>query len=261
MPATRLKIRLLAHTPEPETAIALAGRLCYSDSDIPALRAAVADKAPQFVEKLMNLGHLSPLEHASFTFGVEGVSRALLAEITRHRIASFSVQSQRYVKQEEARFVVPPAIAALGAEAVAEFERQMDQIHSYYRAWLELGLKAEDARFVLPNATETRMVFTMNARELLHFFSLRCCNRAQWEIRALAWSALGICLRTAPAIFQSAGPGCVGAGCSEGKMSCARPDQMLGIQATLRALAAANASDEEIVQAVTGLIEGDYYGV
>ncbi|HWQ57473.1 MAG TPA: FAD-dependent thymidylate synthase [Clostridia bacterium] len=254
MPSTRLEVGLLTHTPEPELTVALAGRLCYSDSGILDLREAVAGKAAQFVDKLMSLGHLSPLEHVSFTFGAEGVSRALLAQITRHRVASFSVQSQRYVKKEGASYIVPPSVQALGPEALGEYGRQMEVIQEFYRHWLSLGLAAEDARFVLPNAAETRMVFTMNARELLHFFSLRCCNRAQWEIRALAWVMLGMCMREAPAIFRNAGPGCVDKGCTEGKMSCGKPDESMNIQEALRTLAAARASDEEILQAVMRLI-------
>lgn len=163
MPETQLNVRLLSHTPDPVTAIALAGRLCYSDSDILSLREGVRGRAPQFVEKLASLGHLSPFEHASFTFGAEGVSRALLAQITRHRVASFSVQSQRYVKQNGGAYLVPPSVAALGEEAVARFEAQMDAIWNFYGEWLAAGIPAEDARFVLPNAAETRMVFTMNA--------------------------------------------------------------------------------------------------
>lgn len=261
MPSTKLTVRLLAHTPDPEGTIALAGRLCYSDSDILSLREAVADKAELFVEKLMALGHLSPIEHASFTFGVQGVSRSLLAQITRHRIASFSVQSQRYVQKEESSYIVPPSVADMGGEAVAEFEKQMETIQGYYRGWLDKGLKAEDARFVLPNAAETRMVLTMNARELLHFFSLRCCARAQWEIRALSWAMLGMCMREAPAVFKNAGPNCVSIGCTEGKMSCGRPDGAMTLCNRLRALAADHASDEEILQAVERLIEGENNGI
>lgn len=254
MPSTELAVRLLSHTPDPQETIALAGRLCYSDSDILSLRGAVEGKAEKFVEKLMVLGHLSPIEHASFTFGAQGVSRTLLAQITRHRIASFSVQSQRYVRKEESGYVVPPSIAGLGTEAVAEFERQMETIQGFYRYWLGRGVQAEDARFVLPNAAETRMVFTMNARELLHFFSLRCCARAQWEIRALSWTMLGMCMREAPAVFQNAGPGCVSSGCTEGTMSCGRPDGAATIHKELLSLAGRGASDEEILQAVERLV-------
>lgn len=254
MPATKLAVRLLSHTPDPQETIALAGRLCYSDSDILSLRGAVEGKSEKFVEKLMGFGHLSPVEHASFTFGVQGVSRALLAQITRHRIASFSVQSQRYVRKEESAFVVPPSITKLGAEACAAFERQMETMQDFYRYWLDQGIPAEDARFVLPNAAETRMVFTMNARELLHYFSLRCCARAQWEIRTLSWAMLGMCMREAPAIFREAGPNCVSSGCTEGTMSCGRPDEAAMIHRELLALAGAGASDETIQQAVERLI-------
>ena len=142
MPETQLNVRLLSHTPDPVTTIALAGRLCYSDSDILSLREGVRGRAPQFVEKLASLGHLSPFEHASFTFGAEGVSRALLAQITRHRVASFSVQSQRYVKQNGGAYLVPPSVAALGEEAVARFEAQMDAIWNFYGEWLAAGIPA-----------------------------------------------------------------------------------------------------------------------
>lgn len=261
MPATQLAVRLLTHTPKPQETIALAGRLCYSDSDILSLQEAVEGKAEGFVEKLMALGHLSPIEHASFTFAAQGVSRTLLAQITRHRLASFSVQSQRYVSKDELSYIIPPAIAALGADAQAEFSRQMETMQGFYQGWLDRGLKAEDARFVLPNAAETRMVFTMNARELLHFFSLRCCKRAQWEIRALAFSMLGMCMREAPAIFRDAGPGCVSSGCTEGKMSCAEPASAKAIHRELCALANAGATDDMIQQAVERLIEGEKNGV
>ena len=254
MPATQLAVRLLSHTPQPQETIALAGRLCYSDSDILSLREAVEGNAEGFVEKLMTLGHLSPIEHASFTFGAQGVSRTLLAQITRHRLASFSVQSQRYVRKDEVSYIVPPSIMALGADAVAAFENQMETMQGFYRDWLGRGLKAEDARFVLPNAAETRMVFTMNARELLHFFSLRCCARAQWEIRALAFAMLGMCMREAPAIFRQAGPNCVFSGCSEGKMSCGEPGKSMEIHRELRTLASEGASDDTILQAVERLI-------
>ena len=247
MPETQLNVRLLSHTPDPVTTIALAGRLCYSDSDILSLREGVRGRAPQFVEKLASLGHLSPFEHASFTFGAEGVSRALLAQITRHRVASFSVQSQRYVKQNGGAYLVPPSVAALGEEAVARFEAQMDAIWNFYGKWLAAGIPAEDARFVLPNAAETRMVFTMNARELLHFFSLRCCSRAQWEIRRLAWCMLGLVRREAPELFGHAGPACVSGACSEGKMSCGKQAEMRKRSEALTVLASDGAEDEAIL--------------
>lgn len=246
MPQKNMQALLLCHTPEPETAIALAGRLCYSDSDILSLKEAVQGKAESFVQKLIGLGHLSPIEHASFTFAAQGVSRALLAQITRHRIASFSVQSQRYVKKDSLDYIVPPSIKALGEQAELEFIAQIQQCEGFYQHWLALGVAAEDARFMLPNAAETRMVYTMNARELMHFFSLRCCNRAQWEIRALAWAMLGMCLREAPALFGICGPGCINGACPEGKMSCGRAAEIRARLDELKRLAASGADDIEI---------------
>lgn len=247
MPEATLKVRLLTHTPLPEAAAALGARLCYSDSDIDSLYASVAPQAPALVEKLIGYGHMSPMEHASFTFGVEGVSRALLAQLTRHRIASFSVQSQRYVaKREGSPYILPPSIQSLGAEAVAEYHRQMETINGFYAAWLARGVKAEDARFLLPNAAETRLLLTMNARELRHFFALRCCGRAQWEIRRMAYVMLGLVRREAPALFRCGAPCAYGA-CPEGKMSCGQSERVRQLDAELTALCEANASDEDIL--------------
>lgn len=228
MPQTKLHVELLMHTPQPELAVSLGAKLCYSGARIGELKRNIEEgDSARFVEKLRSMGHLSPIEHAAFTFGIEGVSRALLAQITRHRLASFSVQSQRYVVAKDAfNYIVPPSIAALGDEAAAEFERQMSVMHGWYNEWLARTGAPEDARFVLPNACETRMVLTMNARELLHFFALRCCNRAQWEIRALAWAMLGLARNAAPSIFRLAGPGCVEGACPEGRMSCGRMEQI-----------------------------------
>ena len=173
----------------------------------------------------MGMGHESVLEHVTFSFGVEGVSRVLLAQLTRHRIASFSVQSQRYVSYENGfGFIMPDSIAALGEEAVQQYQKQMDTIESWYVDWqkkLGKGEKSnEDARFVLPNACETRLVVTMNVRELRHFFSLRMCNRAQWEIRKMAEEMFRICFNTAPALFMDAGPACIRGKCPEGEKTC-----------------------------------------
>lgn len=232
MGKTRLKVKLLCCTPEPEDIIAMSAKLCYSSSDVDSIKQVVEEKdQSKYIQRLMSLGHLSPIEHASFTFGIEGVSRALLAQITRHRIASFSVQSQRYVSKANDEgcfpYIVPPSIEALGDEAVDEFEKQMATIQKWYNEWVEkLGGPSEkaneDARFVLPNAAETKMVVTMNARELLHFFRLRCCNRAQWEIRELAWEMLRLVIEKAPHIFNNSGPGCLESRCPEGKMTCGK---------------------------------------
>ncbi len=223
------KVTLIEYTPNPDKTVALAAKLCYSDSDIGGLKEKIDEKEQaKFLEKLTSFSHYSPVEHASFTFGIEGVSRAFLAQVTRHRIASFSVKSQRYVgAKEDFNFIVPPAIEALGEDAVREYEEEMRTIGGWYSKWQEkLGgnkeSSNEDARFVLPNAAETKMVMTMNARELRHFFSLRCCNRAQWEIREVAWQMLALCKEVAPALFAGAGPSCVSGKCQEGAKTCGK---------------------------------------
>ena len=233
MAKAKLKVILLRATPDPDEIVALGARLCYAQADVESLRERVEAKDQQaFVERVMERGHLSVTEHASFTFAVEGVSRALLAQLTRHRIASFSVQSQRYVSMADGfDYVVPPSISALGADAETEFVRQMEQMHAWYCQWQEkLGGAGEsanqDARFVLPNAAATRLLVTMNARELLHFFELRCCNRAQWEIREMAWQMLACCREAAPALFAHVGPACVSGPCPEGKNTCGRANEV-----------------------------------
>ena len=229
MPEVKLHVALIRHTLSPEEIVALGARLCYSRATIDDLTQRVSAKdQSDFVQKIMGMGHDSVLEHASFTFGVEGVSRVLLAQLTRHRLASFSVQSQRYVSYEHGfGYIVPPKIAALGQEAADEYARQMDQMHQWYCQWQErLGAAGEssneDARFVLPGACETRLMMTMNVRELRHFLSLRMCSRAQWEIRALATEMHRLCMEVAPALFADAGPGCLRGACPEGTKSCGR---------------------------------------
>lgn len=221
-------VRLIAYTPDPVSVCALAARVCYSALPYDELKekTGTQDQAG-FLKGVIRSGHLSVLEHASFTFYVEGVSRALLAQLTRHRIASFSVQSQRYVSmKDQFSCVVPPRISALGPEKEAEYLRQMETIGKWYEEWQEAfdedPSANEDARFVLPNACSTRLVMTMNARELRHFFSLRCCERAQWEIRSLASRMLALCRQAAPVLFDDAGPSCVAGPCPEGSRSCGR---------------------------------------
>lgn len=213
-----MNVQLLAHTPAPEQLVVASAKLCYSAASIADLAAIEADKAAEFIGKLPE-AHQSPFEHVSFTFGIDGVSRAMLAQITRHRIASFSVQSQRYVEMGHFGYVIPQTIAE-NDEALDEYQHLMYLVRIVYNKLIELGIPAEDARFVLPNACETRMIVTMNARELLHFFSLRCCKRAQWEIRAVADEMLRLCKEVAPEIFAKAGAGCVRGHCPEGKMGC-----------------------------------------
>jgi len=239
MGQSQLKVRLLKYTPQPEETVAMGAKMCYSSADVDKLEAGIQQKEQGgFISKLMEMEHLSPLEHSSFTFAIEGVSRALLAQITRHRIASFSVQSQRYVSEHSQKnsdgvfdYVVPPRIAALGPEYQEMYGEQMKTIQGWYDFWLaklaETGEPApEDARFVLPNAAETKLILTMNARELLHFFSLRCCNRAQWEIRELATRMLAQVKEAAPNIFRKSGPGCVSGPCPEGNFTCGRAKEV-----------------------------------
>ena len=228
MAEQHLNVTLIAHTPEPEKVIAMASRTCYSALDLEGLdkKTDTADNAA-YIRRVLASGHTSIAEHASFTFGLEGVSRTLLAQITRHRVASFSVQSQRYVSVAGAEvfdYVLPPRIRALGPEAEEKFVQQMKTMQRWYDEWSEaLGQdSAEDARFVLPGAAATRIVMTMNARELLHFFSLRMCNRAQWEVREAAWRMYELVYPLAPSVFENAGPGCARGACPEGKRTCGK---------------------------------------
>jgi thymidylate synthase (FAD) len=230
--AATLAVTLLTHTPEPDRAVAAAGRLCYAPVSAAELTEQMTDgDVARLVRGLVASGHHSALEHATFTFAVDGVSRACTHQLVRHRVASYNQQSQRYVNFSHTdSFVVPPSVAA-NAAAEQVFLRAMDHAREAYDQLVELGLAEgrsresvqEDARFVLPNAAETKIVVTMNARELRHFFAVRCCNRAQWEIRALAWEMRGVVKIKAPALFHKCGPGCLYGTCPEGKMTCGRP--------------------------------------
>lgn len=241
-----MKVSLIAHTVLPEKLVAASAKLCYSASGVDTLMEGLTDeKTAAFVDMLSEIGHESPIEHASFTFGIEGVSRSLLAQLTRHRMASYSVQSQRYVSANQFEYVLPPEIEAI-PEAAEEYRRAMaeDQAHydrltailkeKHLQHYLSMGMTEkeanraaekqaiEDARFVLPNACTTKIVMTMNARSLHNFFRHRCCNRAQWEIRALAEEMYKLCIQAAPHLFKHAGPPCVAGACPEGKMSCGK---------------------------------------
>ena len=219
-----MHVELLYHTPDPERAIATAARLCYAPVGAAELMETMPeDRVRSVLSTVIKSGHLSTLEHASYTFAVDGVSRALTHQLVRHRIASFNQQSQRYVKFTDGVPVVKPGTVAANEEAGRIFDETVDAIEAAYARLLELGVPAEDARYLLPNAAESKIVITMNVRELLHFFSLRCCNRAQWEIREMAHRMLELARPTAPYIFLDAGAGCVRGACPEGKMTCGRP--------------------------------------
>ena len=215
-----MRVQLLTHTPDPEQVAAAAARLCYSDASIGQLLERAPEQAPKLLRKIVDMGHLSVLEHASFTFGIEGISRACSHQLVRHRIASYSQQSQRYVSHEAPFEAVIPESIAGRDELAARFRDHLAATHVLYRELLAAGVPAEDARFVLPNAAATKLVLTMNARELHHFFALRCCRRAQWEIRAMAKEMLRLARRAAPLLFADAGPGCLRGACPEGTMTC-----------------------------------------
>ncbi|HCX64503.1 MAG TPA: FAD-dependent thymidylate synthase [Eubacteriaceae bacterium] len=244
---TRQKVALLEHTPNPERLIAAAAKLCYSPSGIDSIMEGLEDqkKRQDFLKKLMDMGHSSPIEHVSFTFGIEGVSRSLTHQLVRHRVASYSQKSQRYVTEGQFEYVVPPQIAK-DSSAKEIYVRAMEEDQKNYDNLVEILYKREldrlmdsgekeasakskatktaieDARYVLPNGCETKIIATMNARELIHFFRHRCCERAQWEIRDLATEMLKKAKEVAPVLFEDCGPGCVGGPCPEGAMTCGK---------------------------------------
>ena len=227
-----MQVKLVRYTPEPERTVAMSARLCYSPIGAAQLEERISDEqAAKLVRKLVSMGNFSTLEHVTFTFAIEGVSRVLTHQLVRHRIASYSQQSQRYVKEHDFETIVPPSIAK-NPEAKAKFDALMTQIQDLYNEFTAAGVLAEDARYILPNAAETKIVCTFNARSLLNFFSLRCCTRAQWEIRALANEMLRQVKEVAPVIFENAGPTCVSEGvCHEGEMSCGRLQAILAQRA------------------------------
>lgn len=219
-----MDVTLLYHTPEPERAVATAARLCYAPVGGRELMESLTDeKIRKVLTTIMSSGHFSTLEHASYTFAVEGVSRALTHQLVRHRLASYNQQSQRYVKFKEEPPIVRPTSVDTNPEAARAFDEAIEACWQAYDKLVQAGVPAEDARYILPNACETKIVVTMNIRELMHFFSNRCCNRAQWEIRELAWKMLELVRPTAPFIFRTAGPGCMRGACPEGKMCCGNP--------------------------------------
>jgi thymidylate synthase (FAD) len=270
-----MKVKLIAHTPNPEEVVAQAAKLCYSPVGVDGIMEKLTpEKINKFVDHLATIGHESPLEHVTFTFAIEGISRVTTHQIVRHRLASYSQQSQRYVKLEQFEYIIPPEIAKDSYARTIFIKHMEDSQKAYdelvnvlienkldkkYPTWIEdteeeyMSLSSEeqlqlnqnirnlwaknnkkaysaiekeaieDARYVFPNACETKIVMTMNARSLLHFFNVRCCNRAQWEIRAMADEMLKECKKVAPTLFKKAGPDCTFGKCGEGSMSCGHP--------------------------------------
>lgn len=242
-----INVKLLEHTPNPENVVANAARLCYSDLDIEDLFNKHTDEQNQkMIENLMSLGHESPIEHVYFTFGIEGVSRTLTHQLVRHRIASYSQQSQRYVRLNQFEYVIPqhiennPRAKELFVKAMEEDQKYYDEIlnilyDDHYRNYVGEGINPriaahkaekeamEDARYVFPNACETKIIVTMNVRTLLNFFKLRSCRRAQHEIMQLSDKMLIECKKVAPSLFKYAGANCMHGKCPEGNMSCGKP--------------------------------------
>lgn len=239
-----MKVKVIAHTPEPEKVISMAAKLCYSSVGVDEIEQNLTDESVEkFLNMLINIGHESPLEHVTFTFAVEGISRSCSHQIVRHRIASFSQQSQRYVKLDQFEYIVPPEIESieeakeLFIDAMNKDQEAYDKLvdilfEKHYNNLIESGKNEkeakrnaekkaiEDARYVFPNACETKMVFTMNTRSLYNFFNHRCCERAQWEIRELSIEMLRQVRLIAPILFKNIGPKCIKRPCPEGKMTC-----------------------------------------
>lgn len=270
-----MKVKIMAHTPNPEEVIAQAAKLCYSPVGVDEIMEKLTpEKVEKFVNHLADIGHESPFEHVSFTFAIEGISRCCTHQIVRHRIASYSQQSQRYVKLEQFEYIIPPEIEKdeyakkiyiehmeASQDAYDNLTKKLiiNKLDEKYPEWFGsdeskylylstedlIDLKydianiwknghkkeynaiekqaIEDARYVFPNACETKIVVTMNVRSLLHFFNVRCCNRAQWEIRQMADEMLKECRKVAPKLFKNAGPDCTFGKCGEGNMSCGKP--------------------------------------
>jgi len=223
-----MKITLLNYTKNPEETVAQAAKLCYSTKSIAQIEESISKEKPdRIIAKIIKLGHYSVLEHASFTFGIEGISRVTSHQLVRHRLASFSQKSQRYTKiGEKQQFVIPEKIKS-DSDLLLKFQELANQSFILYREMLAKDIPAEDARYILPQAITTSIIFTANARELIHFFRLRCCNRAQWEIREMAIEMLKIVKEIAPHIFATAGPSCLMGPCPEGEMSCGKPWKMV----------------------------------
>jgi thymidylate synthase (FAD) len=215
-----MKVELIGYSPNPEDLPSLAAKLTHSKSTFEEIRQTPAERKKALLSYIMKLGHLSVIEHTSFTFAISGVSRACTHQLVRHRIASYSQQSQRFVKIAKPSYVTPPSIRK-NPKLKEEFDNLMSLVWKKYDEFIKAGIPKEDSRYILPNATTSNILVTMNARALLNFFNLRCCTSAQWEIRELAWKMLKLVKAVAPTIFKNAGPPCKSEGkCPENKKDC-----------------------------------------
>lgn len=232
MGKSELKVKLISHSENPDKVATMAAKLCYSPVGVEEIDKNLSDEqVAKFLNMLVSMGHESPIEHASFTFAIEGISRACSHQLVRHRLASYSQQSQRYVKIDNMEYIIPPNIENI-PEARESYIKAIESSQEEYSKLVDILMKngrnekeaIEDARYVFPNACETKIVVTMNARVLLNFFSKRLCERAQWEIKELAYKMLFECKKIAPILFSQAGPSCYIGKCKEGKLTCGRPD-------------------------------------
>jgi len=215
-----MNVKLIGFTPNPEKLPGMAAKLTHSISKPENLEKSSEKELKEILEYVMKLGHTSVIEHSSFTFAISDVSRSLTHQLVRHRIASYAQQSQRYVNLNTPNYVTPPKIKK-DKKMKKAYDKTMQNIWKEYNKLLELGIPAEDSRYVLPNAACTNIIVTMNARSLLNFFELRCCMHAQWEIRQLANKMLKEAQKVAPIIFKNAGPICKSKGiCPENKKDC-----------------------------------------
>lgn len=226
MSRVKMKVNLVSHTEDPERTIVAAIRQCYSPLSGKELWQKVTeDQKARLIRQIISSGHTSTIEHASFTFSIEGVSRALTHQLVRHRIASYSQKSQRYVKEKDFDYILPPLVK-VNKEAEAVYLKAISKAAEAYNQLIEFGIPAEDARMLLPNACETKIFVTMNCRSLFNFFQERMCTRAQWEIRQLANLMHREVLGVAPNVFKYAGPTCVTEKiCWQGDLNCGKPDR------------------------------------
>jgi len=227
-----IKVKLIGYTKDPEQIVTAAIRQCYSPVGAMSLKKTIdADTRKRMITQVLESGHTSTLEHASFTFAIEGVSRVTEIQLIRHRIASFSIQSGRYVKRGEAQYAIAPSVLNMDKKIVKRYKKFLDEANDLYNFLIDNGIPAQDARYCQPQSFLTKIVVTMNARSLHNFFRERCCSRAQWEIRQLANMMLKEVKKIAPIIFQNAGPTCETEKiCWEGKMSCGKWQKIKGAE-------------------------------
>ena len=221
-----MRVELISYTRDPEITCAKCASVSWRRK---SLKDLTLDQAREIIEQVLGYGHESVIEHASFTFFVDGVSRSLTHQLVRHRLASYTQQSMRYVDLTRSeRYFIKPKSISKNQELSELFDDINAECKDAYDQFRKEGIPAEDARFLLPIATQTKIAMTMNARELRHFFALRCCLRSQWEIRELANRILKICKSIAPSLFRNAGPSCVGLEyCPEAELTCGKLEEVM----------------------------------